>query len=108
MNYRLKLLHIAATLQLEHPDSAKTVSLQPPGPPPTPAARRLSPLQSGLKGALEALVGERPEALRTGVSTVHGWTIGEEVRENMLSHTPRLVPGYAITKMSDRICHSNT
>ncbi|XP_046891450.1 FAST kinase domain-containing protein 4 [Hypomesus transpacificus] len=79
VNYRLKLLHIAATLQLEHPDSAKTVSLQPPGPPPTPAARRLSPLQSGLKGALEALVGERPEALRTGVSTVHGWTIDGEM-----------------------------
>lgn len=80
-NYRLKLLHIATTLQFEHPELTKTISFQLPVPSPTPPARisTLSPLQKGLKGALEGLVGGEGEALRTGVSTVYGWTIDGEL-----------------------------
>ncbi|KAM9806300.1 FAST kinase domain-containing protein 4 [Syngnathus typhle] len=74
-NYRLKLLHVAATLHLEHPELSSSRTDVPPVPASTST---LSPLQSNLRETLDILV-NRPEMLRTGVSTVYGWTIEGEV-----------------------------
>lgn len=78
-NYRLKLLHIIATLKLEHPESLSSTLPTEAMLLPSTLGRDspLSPLQTGLKGALDNLVGGKAEALRTGVNTIYGWTIGE-------------------------------
>ncbi|XP_029479091.2 FAST kinase domain-containing protein 4-like [Oncorhynchus nerka] len=80
-NYRLKLLHIIATLQLEHPESlSSTLPTEAMLIPSTLGqVSPLSPLQTGLKGALDNLVGGKAEALRTGVNTIYGWTIDGEL-----------------------------
>ncbi|XP_077433132.1 FAST kinase domain-containing protein 4 [Vanacampus margaritifer] len=74
--YRLKLLHLAATLHLENPESsAPRVNVLP-----VPAGTApLSALQSSLREALDTLVDKRNEMLRTGVRTVYGWTIEGEI-----------------------------
>uniref|UniRef100_A0A3B3ZD68 FAST kinase domain-containing protein 4 n=1 Tax=Periophthalmus magnuspinnatus TaxID=409849 RepID=A0A3B3ZD68_9GOBI len=76
-NYRLKLLHVAATLQLEHPESFNTQpfqnvldALRHQSP-----SSHLSPLQTSLRQILHILVDSRTDALRVGVDTVYGWTI---------------------------------
>lgn len=80
-NYRLKLLHILASLQLEHPGYSETTpSLAHLPQVSAPILRSPpSPLQTGLIATLESLVGGRDEALRTGVHTVYGWTIDGEL-----------------------------
>ncbi|KAL0984899.1 hypothetical protein UPYG_G00150150 [Umbra pygmaea] len=79
--YHLKLLHITATLQLEHPESwfsaLRTEALLLPSP--LDRGSTLSPLQTGLRAALENLVAGKAEALRTGVKTVYGWTLDGEM-----------------------------
>ncbi|XP_034030811.1 FAST kinase domain-containing protein 4 isoform X2 [Thalassophryne amazonica] len=79
--YRQKLLHIAATLHLEHPGSAGTTAfpLSLDALPAPGGSSTLSPLQSSLRESLHQFVGENSKALRTGVDTLYGWTIDGEM-----------------------------
>ncbi|CAJ1062157.1 FAST kinase domain-containing protein 4 [Xyrichtys novacula] len=76
--YRLKLIQIAASFHLEHPDfslslpSLSGLSVSAKVPP-------LTVLQKTLREALKNFVGDRTDALRTGVDTVYGWTIEGEL-----------------------------
>ncbi|KAJ0066189.1 hypothetical protein NL108_001431, partial [Boleophthalmus pectinirostris] len=80
-NYRLKLLHVAATLQLEHPGSFNTESSQNAldALPHQGPRSSLSPLQTSLRDILHMLVDSKTDALRVGVDTVYGWTIDGEI-----------------------------
>ncbi|KAK7886372.1 hypothetical protein WMY93_025993 [Mugilogobius chulae] len=79
-NYRLKLLHIAATLQLEHPGSFNTdISQSALDALPHQSPSSLSPIQTSLRETLHILVDGRAEALRVGVNTVFGWIVDGEI-----------------------------
>ena len=75
-NCRLKLLHIAATLQLEHPGSTEADAALSGLVNFTPASPTVSPLQRALRESLQGLVLGRSTALRTAVDAVYGWTLG--------------------------------
>ncbi|XP_017551272.2 FAST kinase domain-containing protein 4 [Pygocentrus nattereri] len=77
-NYRLKLLHIAASGQLE---SLGALGVHPTIHLPTiqVKAPSLTSLQSGLHTALQSLTSSCTTALRTDVNTVYGWTIDAEL-----------------------------
>lgn len=72
-NYTLKVLHIAASGQLESgirasvPLSAVQEKLAKP---------KLTPLHSTLYKAVQILTENRTEALRQDIKTVYGWNIG--------------------------------
>lgn len=78
---RLKLLHIAATLQMEHPGSFNTETSQSAQTALAHAdpSSALSPLQSNLREILPSLVDNKADALRVGVDTVYGWNIDGEI-----------------------------
>lgn len=76
-NYHQKLLHIAATLNLEHLGSADTPASL--GTPTPTRSSNPTPLQSSLREALQSLVGGSTEALRVSVDTVYGWKIDGEL-----------------------------
>ncbi|XP_061771709.1 FAST kinase domain-containing protein 4 [Nerophis ophidion] len=80
-NYRLKLLHLAATLHLEHPESPETAGTSSimNAVPHTASSSSPSSLQSSLREALHTLVDGRAELYRIGVNTVYGWTIEGEM-----------------------------
>ncbi|XP_030639429.1 FAST kinase domain-containing protein 4 [Chanos chanos] len=80
-NYRLKLLHIAASAKLEPKGSLGTSAAPFTVHIPVPEAREKTPtpLQNGLNTALLSLAGGRTQALRTSVNTVYGWTIDGEL-----------------------------
>ncbi|KAG7317853.1 hypothetical protein KOW79_018888 [Hemibagrus wyckioides] len=78
-NYTLKVLHIAASGQLESGISA-TVPL--PAVHETQAKPSVTPLQSTLHKALLILTENRSEALRKDISTVYGWNIDAELVVN--------------------------
>lgn len=91
INYQLKLLHIAATLHLEHSGFAHTPTSLPavlfPSSSSTPSL-----LQSSLRDTLQVLVGGRIEVLRTRVDTVYGWTLGKGHKFTLASQTqPQLL-----------------
>lgn len=77
-SYRLKLLHLFSTLHLEHPGSSDSDT--PPALMAPNVSANISPLQTSVREALQNLVGEQTKAVRTGVDTVFGWTIGKATK----------------------------
>lgn len=80
-NYLLKLLHIAASLQMEHPGSFNTVESQSAltallEQSPTSAP---TDFQIALTEVLYSLVDHRKDALRVDVDTIYGWNIDGEM-----------------------------
>ncbi|XP_066501907.1 FAST kinase domain-containing protein 4 [Hoplias malabaricus] len=77
-NYRLKLLHIATSGQLEH---LGVLGIHPKIHLPTVHTKTptLTSLQTSLHSAIQSLTNNCPTALRTDISTVYGWGIDAEL-----------------------------
>lgn len=72
-NYTLKVLHIAASGQLE---SGLHATVPLPAVHEKQAKASLTPVQSSLHKALQILTENRTKALRKNINTVYGWNIG--------------------------------
>ncbi|XP_067887608.1 FAST kinase domain-containing protein 4 isoform X2 [Heterodontus francisci] len=78
-NYKLKLVHINAAAQLECSDYSGPFLPTQCLDSWTPVARKkLSPLGSGVREALQTALGDQAKC-RCGVNTVYGWMIDGEV-----------------------------
>ncbi|MBN3300833.1 FAKD4 protein, partial [Amia calva] len=77
--YRLKLLHIAAALELECGEPRAALPAPYTTTPTTTRDSRPSTLQTSLQEALQILTGGEEGAYRTAVNTVYGWPIDGEL-----------------------------
>ncbi|KAB5533003.1 hypothetical protein PHYPO_G00126590 [Pangasianodon hypophthalmus] len=75
-NYALKVLHIAASGQLE---SGMRASVPLPAVLEKQTKPSLTPVQSTLHKALHILTENRTKALRKDINTVYGWNIDAEI-----------------------------
>lgn len=97
---RLKFLHIATTLHLDHQGSTEADAILSGLVTALPPPASVSNLKASLRDSLLVLVSGRADALRTAVDTVYGWTFDGEVVVNsenelldLLTFTSPHLPG---------------
>ncbi|XP_078072018.1 FAST kinase domain-containing protein 4 [Mustelus asterias] len=78
-NYKLKLVHVNATAQLECPDySGPYLPTHCLDSWTSVTKKKQSPLSSGVREALQTAIGDQAKC-RCGVETVYGWVIDGEI-----------------------------